>query len=62
MDVFKTHEARKVYLDSYYEPALERWPVAYESLFVETNYGRTHLLRCGGSLTSALGSDERDRG
>jgi pimeloyl-ACP methyl ester carboxylesterase len=63
MDVFKTHEARKVYLDSYYEPALERWPVAYESLFVETNYGRTHLLRCGEAslpplvLTNGIGDD-----
>jgi len=43
---FRSPEAHSLLLASYAR-VLARWPVPHESRYVETRYGRTHLLACG---------------
>lgn len=43
---FRSPEAHSSLLDSYAR-VLARWPVPFESRYVETRYGRTHLLASG---------------
>ncbi|SCX74217.1 Pimeloyl-ACP methyl ester carboxylesterase [Variovorax sp. EL159] len=43
---FRSPEARSSLLDSYAR-VLARWPVPYESRYVETRYGRAHVLASG---------------
>lgn len=43
---FRSMEARSSLLDSYAR-VLARWPVPYESRYVETRYGRAHVLASG---------------
>jgi pimeloyl-ACP methyl ester carboxylesterase len=63
VEIFRSPEARQTYLERFYEPALARWPVSYEPSFVDTAYGRTHLLQCGQQsgppvvLTNGIGED-----
>lgn len=44
--VFKTPQGKADYLAAY-DAALALWPVAYESLFVPTRFGATHLVASG---------------
>jgi pimeloyl-ACP methyl ester carboxylesterase len=37
---------KEVYMDSY-ERSLELWPIRYISRFIETSYGKTHIIECG---------------
>jgi pimeloyl-ACP methyl ester carboxylesterase len=43
---FRSPEARSSLLDSYAR-VLARWPLPYESRYVETRYGRAHVLASG---------------
>jgi pimeloyl-ACP methyl ester carboxylesterase len=44
--IFKNALGKKAILDAY-EQILNRWPVSYESLFLETGLGTTHILASG---------------
>lgn len=44
--MYRTRTGRKQITDLY-DMALRRYPVAYESCFVPTRFGQTHLLMCG---------------
>ncbi|MFT4413813.1 alpha/beta fold hydrolase [Fredinandcohnia humi] len=44
--VFKSDEAMKIYMDAY-AMSLELWNVDYESIYVETSFGSTHVLLAG---------------
>ncbi len=44
--MYRTRTGRKQ-ITELYDMALQRFPVAYESRFVATRYGHTHMLICG---------------
>jgi len=44
--VFRSEAAKKDYFAAY-DHSLETWPVAYESIFVSTTFGDTHILVSG---------------
>jgi len=44
--LFKTSQGQAKYYAAY-DAALQLWPVPYESRFVTSPYGRTHILSCG---------------
>jgi pimeloyl-ACP methyl ester carboxylesterase len=44
--VFKNEMAKNAYIAAY-DRTLESWPVPYESKFVSTSYGKTHVLVSG---------------
>lgn len=44
--IYKNEKARNLYLE-FYDTILKQWPVPYESIFVDTTYGRIHLIHCG---------------
>ena len=37
-----------------YEQKLAKWPIPYESIYVDTEYGTTHLLVCGSNKAQPL--------
>ena len=61
--VFTSQAAHSRYLEEFYEPALSRWSVPHESIYVQTSFGMVHLLRCGKPdgepviLTNGVGED-----
>jgi pimeloyl-ACP methyl ester carboxylesterase len=46
INLFKTTKGKAQYFSAY-DAALGLWPVAYESRFVTTRYGQTHVISCG---------------
>jgi hypothetical protein len=44
--IFVTEDNRNR-LMAIYEDAIRRWPVPYETFFVDTRYGRTHVIASG---------------
>lgn len=44
--LFKTSEGQSRYFAAY-DSALKLWPLPYESCYVTTPYGRTHIISCG---------------
>jgi hypothetical protein len=44
--VFKNEAAKRAYFAAY-DHSLETWPVAYESSFISTTFGDTHILISG---------------
>ena len=46
LPVFVTEDNRKR-LMALYDDALRRWPVPFETFFVETRYGKTHVIASG---------------
>jgi pimeloyl-ACP methyl ester carboxylesterase len=46
IDLFKTPEGQSRYMAAY-DAALELWPVPHKARFVNTAYGRTHVIACG---------------
>jgi hypothetical protein len=44
--VFKTHAGEIGYLEAY-NATLAQWPVPYESLFIPTRFGSTHVIASG---------------
>jgi len=44
--IFKS-TAGKAAILSYYDSVLDRWPIPYESLYVATSLGETHIIACG---------------
>jgi pimeloyl-ACP methyl ester carboxylesterase len=43
---FKSEEGRAAVL-KVYDSLLEKWPVAYETVYVSTKYGQTHIIASG---------------
>jgi pimeloyl-ACP methyl ester carboxylesterase len=41
-------------MDAIYEEKLSRWPVPYESVYIQTQYGHTHVLISGNPGNRAL--------
>ncbi len=46
LSVFKSPEGQALYLEAY-NATLAQWPVPYESLFVPTRFGTTHIIASG---------------
>jgi len=46
INLFKSSKGKAQYFDAY-DAALKLWPVPYESRFVTTPYGQTHVISCG---------------
>lgn len=46
LSVFRSEAAEKAYLAAY-DHSLESWPVPYESKYISTSYGETHVLISG---------------
>lgn len=46
ISVYRNSESEKIYLDAYDE-ALKLWPIPYESTYVSTRFGETHVLISG---------------
>lgn len=44
--LFKSLQHEKNYMNAY-ESTLSLWPVPYESMYVDTDYGTTHVIRSG---------------
>jgi pimeloyl-ACP methyl ester carboxylesterase len=44
--LFKTPKGQVKYFAAY-DDAMKLWPVKYESRFVDTSYGQTHVISCG---------------
>ena len=44
--IYRFPESEKIIMDQY-DRVLEKWPVAYEEIFVPTNLGKTFVLVCG---------------
>ncbi|BBD37619.1 hypothetical protein Amn_24990 [Aminobacter sp. Y103A] len=50
---FKSDAARDRVLDDY-DALLARWPVSYESRFIDTEFGKAHLIASGNPTASPL--------
>jgi pimeloyl-ACP methyl ester carboxylesterase len=46
INLFKTDKGQAQYYTAY-DAAMQLWPVPFESNFVTTPYGRTHVISCG---------------
>ena len=46
MPIFVTEDNR-TRLMAIYDDVLKRWPVPYETFFVKTRYGKTHVIASG---------------
>jgi pimeloyl-ACP methyl ester carboxylesterase len=46
INLFKTSKGQVQYFAAY-DAAMQLWPVPFESSFVTTAYGRTHVISCG---------------
>lgn len=46
MTIYKSNEGKQVLMNRYDE-LLKRWPVIYQSKFIETQFGLTHILQWG---------------
>jgi pimeloyl-ACP methyl ester carboxylesterase len=46
IDLFKTPTGQVKYFTAY-DAAMQMWPVPFESRFVTTPYGQTHVISCG---------------
>ncbi|NJR12540.1 hypothetical protein HC776_01240 [bacterium] len=44
--VYKSPAAHQTMMD-FYDSRLAKWPIPYETRFVETRHGRTHVIVCG---------------
>jgi pimeloyl-ACP methyl ester carboxylesterase len=44
--VFKSEAGLRIFTDAY-ERVMEHWPVPYESMEVQTDYGDCHVIACG---------------
>ncbi|MGG4035504.1 hypothetical protein ABEV74_17585, partial [Paenibacillus cisolokensis] len=44
--MFKSRELEQNYMEAYAK-TLSLWPVPYESLYVDTEYGKTHVIASG---------------
>ena len=52
-NLFKTPDGQSRYIAAY-NAALKLWPVPYDSSFVTTGYGQTHVISCGSKDASPL--------
>jgi pimeloyl-ACP methyl ester carboxylesterase len=46
INLFKTSKGQAQYFAAY-DAAMQLWPVPYQSTFITTPYGRTHVISCG---------------
>jgi pimeloyl-ACP methyl ester carboxylesterase len=46
INLFKTSKGQAQYFAAY-DAAMQLWPVPFESRFVTTSYGQTHVISCG---------------
>jgi pimeloyl-ACP methyl ester carboxylesterase len=46
IDRFKTHDGQARYLAAY-DLALRLWPIPYDSSYITSAYGKTHVISCG---------------
>ncbi len=53
LSVFRTEENR-AQLMAIYDEAMRNWPVPFETRFVDTGYGRTHVIAAGDSAAPPL--------
>jgi pimeloyl-ACP methyl ester carboxylesterase len=53
LPIFRTEETRQK-LMAIYDEGLRQWPVAFETFFVETRYGATHVIAAGDRAARAL--------
>jgi pimeloyl-ACP methyl ester carboxylesterase len=53
LPVFRSEEIR-TQLMAIYDEALRRWPVPFETFFVPTRYGNTHVIACGDPASPPL--------
>jgi pimeloyl-ACP methyl ester carboxylesterase len=51
--IFVTEETRAK-LMALYDEGLRRWPVPFETFFVDTRYGKTHVIACGDPASPPL--------
>ncbi len=51
--IYKSERKYRSYL-SFYDSMMSRWPTAHESLFVDSTYGKTHVVRSGSLSKPAL--------
>jgi len=53
VQIFKSEEGKTAIL-SYYDEVLGRWPLPYESRYIQTSLGSTHMIACGEKTNPAL--------
>jgi hypothetical protein len=53
LPIFRTEENRTK-LMAIYDEGLRHWRVPYETFFVPTRYGRTHVIACGDPESAPL--------
>jgi pimeloyl-ACP methyl ester carboxylesterase len=53
LPIFRTEESREK-LMAIYDQALRQWPVPFETFFVETRYGKTHVIASGDRASPPL--------
>jgi hypothetical protein len=46
INLFKISKGQAQYFAAY-DAAMQFWPVPYQSTFINTPYGRTHVISCG---------------
>jgi pimeloyl-ACP methyl ester carboxylesterase len=51
--IFRTEENRARFM-AMYDEGLGRWPVPYETFFLDTRYGRTHVIASGDAASPPL--------
>lgn len=44
--VFKNEEKKRIYYETY-DRSLEQWKVKTESFYIDTSFGKTHVITCG---------------
>lgn len=53
ISAFKNKSAENQYMDKY-DSLLKKWPVPYETGYIETEYGRTHVIKSGNKKGPSL--------
>lgn len=53
LSIFRSVSAR-AHFTAAYDRALSEWPVSYESCFVTTDFGSTHMIKCGNKANPPL--------
>ncbi len=53
LSLFKNKTAESLFLEKY-DLCLKQWPVPYEAEYIETEFGQTHVIKCGNKKGSVL--------
>ncbi|GAA0380216.1 alpha/beta fold hydrolase [Paenibacillus motobuensis] len=53
LSIYRNEQGRDRFLAAY-DQALSEWPVAYEISYVSTEFGETHIIRCGNPANPPL--------